>query len=53
MRKRKSKILDAVRETAKGLRAADAIDQVRMREFDRLCLPRPAKRRGKLSRLDV
>ncbi len=39
MRKRKSKILDAVHETAKGLHAAGAIDQVTMRQFDRLCLP--------------
>jgi putative transcriptional regulator len=39
MRKRKSKILEAVHETAKGLRAAGAIDQVTMRQFDRLCLP--------------
>ena len=39
MRKRKSKILEAVHETAKGLHAAGAIDQVTMRQFDRLCLP--------------
>jgi putative transcriptional regulator len=39
MRKRKSKILEAVHETAAGLRAAGAIDQVTMRQFDRLCLP--------------
>lgn len=39
MRKRKSKILEAVHETAKGLHAAGAIDQVTMREFDRLTLP--------------
>ena len=39
MRKRKSKILEAVRETASGLLAAGAIDQVTMRHFDRLCLP--------------
>ena len=39
MRKKKSKILEAVHETAKGLHAAGAIDQVTMRRFDRLCLP--------------
>ena len=39
MRKKKSKILEAVHETAKGLHAAGAIDQVTMRQFDRLCLP--------------
>lgn len=39
MRKRKSKILEAVHGTAKGLHAAGAIDQMTMRQFDRLCLP--------------
>ena len=39
MRKRKSKILEAVHETAKGLLSAGAIDRVTMRQFDRLCLP--------------
>jgi putative transcriptional regulator len=39
MRKKKSKILEAVHETAKGLLEAGAIDQVTMRQFDRLCLP--------------
>jgi putative transcriptional regulator len=39
MPKKKSKILEAVHETAKGLHAAGAIDQVTMREFDRLTLP--------------
>jgi putative transcriptional regulator len=39
MRKRKSKTLDAVHETAQGLFSAGAIDQVTMRQFDRLCLP--------------
>jgi putative transcriptional regulator len=39
MRKRKSKILEAVHETAKGLLSSGAIDQVTMRQFDRLCLP--------------
>ncbi len=39
MRKRKSNILDAVHETARGLHTAGAIDQVTMRQFDRLCLP--------------
>jgi len=39
MRKTKSAILEAVRETAKGLHKAGAMDQVTLREFDRLCLP--------------
>jgi putative transcriptional regulator len=39
MRKTKSAILEAVHETAKGLHAAGAMDQVTLREFDRLCLP--------------
>jgi hypothetical protein len=39
MRKNKSAILEAVHETAKGLHAAGVMDQVTLREFDRLCLP--------------
>jgi len=39
MRKTKSAILEAVHETAKGLHNAGVMDQVTMREFDRLCLP--------------
>lgn len=39
MRKTKSAILEAVRETAKGLHAAGVMDRVTLREFDRLCLP--------------
>jgi putative transcriptional regulator len=39
MRKTKSPILDAVHETAKGLHKAGAMEQVTLREFDRLCLP--------------
>jgi putative transcriptional regulator len=39
MHKRKSKILEAVHETVKGLLSAGAIDQVTLRQFDRLCLP--------------
>ena len=39
MRKTKSAILEAVHETAKGLYAAGVMDQVTLREFDRLCLP--------------
>ena len=35
----KSAILEAVRETAKGLHAAGVMDQVTLREFGRLCLP--------------
>lgn len=39
MRNAKSDILEAVHETAKGLHEAGIMDQVTMREFDRLCLP--------------
>jgi len=39
MRKTKSAILEAVHATAKGLHSAGAMDQVTLREFDRLCLP--------------
>jgi len=39
MRKKQSKILNAVHATAKGLHNAGAIDQVTMREFDTLCIP--------------
>lgn len=39
MRKTKSPILAAVHKTARGLRDAGVMDQVTMREFDRLCLP--------------
>jgi len=39
MRKTKSPILEAVHETAKGLQKAGVMDQVTLREFDRLCLP--------------
>ena len=39
MRKTKSAILEAVHETAKGLHQAGVMDQITMREFDRLCLP--------------
>ncbi|MDP1946981.1 MAG: DNA-binding transcriptional regulator [Nitrospirota bacterium] len=39
MRKTKSAILDAVHSTAKGLHRAGVMDQVTLREFDRLCLP--------------
>ena len=38
-RKTKSSILEAVHETAKGLHQAGVMDQMTMREFDRLCLP--------------
>ena len=52
MRKKRSKILDAVHETARGLRAADAIDQVTMREFDQLCLkPVPPLRPAEIKRI--
>jgi putative transcriptional regulator len=36
---KKSKILEAVHETALGLHNADVMDRVTMREFDVLCLP--------------
>jgi len=39
MRKTKSRILEAMHETARGLHAAGAMNQVTLREFDRLCLP--------------
>ena len=39
MRKTKSPILAAVHETAHGLHKAGVMDQVTLREFDRLCLP--------------
>ena len=39
MRKTKSAILEAVHATAKGLHKAGAMEQVTLREFDRLCLP--------------
>ena len=39
MRKNKSAILEAVHQTAKGLHKAGVMDQVTLREFDRLCLP--------------
>ena len=39
MRKRKSSILDAVHETAKGLHKAGVMDRVTLREFNRLCVP--------------
>jgi putative transcriptional regulator len=37
MGKKKSAILEAVHDTAKGLHNAGVIDQVTLREFDRLC----------------
>lgn len=39
MRKTKSPILEAVRDTAKGLHQADVMEQITLREFDQLCLP--------------
>jgi putative transcriptional regulator len=39
LRKKKSAILEAVYETAQGLYKAGVVDQVTLREFDRLCLP--------------
>jgi putative transcriptional regulator len=46
MRKKKSEILEAVHETARGLYRVGLIDRVTMREYDRLCLqPIPQKGR--------
>jgi putative transcriptional regulator len=39
MRKTKSPILEAVHKTARGLHRAGVMDQVTLREFDRLCVP--------------
>lgn len=39
MRKTRSAILAAVHDTAKGLHEAGVMDQITLREFDRLCLP--------------
>lgn len=39
MGQKKSAILEAVHETAKGLHRAGVMDRVTMREFDSLCLP--------------
>ncbi len=39
MRKTPSRILDAVRSSAKGLHQAGVMDQATLREFDPLCLP--------------
>ncbi len=39
MKKNPSAILEAVHQTAQGLHRAGAMNQLTMREFDRLCLP--------------
>jgi len=39
MRQARSPILDAVRDTAKGLHKAGAMNQAMLHEFDLLCLP--------------
>ena len=39
MRNTRSAILEAVHETVRGLHAAGVMEQVTLREFDRLCLP--------------
>lgn len=39
MRKTKSAILEAVHEMARGLHKAGVMDQLTLREFDRLCVP--------------
>jgi putative transcriptional regulator len=52
MVKRRSKILEAVHEAAKGLHSAGAIDQVTMREFDQACLsPVPQLRPADIKRI--
>jgi putative transcriptional regulator len=52
MRKKPSKILEAVHDTAKGLYVAGAIDQVTMREFDHLSLtPAPPLRPSQIKRI--
>ncbi len=38
MRKKRSKILKAVHDTAKGLHEAGALDRITLREFDALCI---------------
>lgn len=40
---RKSKILDAVHQTASELHKAGAFSEITMRKFDKLCLPKVAK----------
>lgn len=39
MRKSKSALLEAVHDTAKGLHKTGVMNQVTLREFERLCLP--------------
>ena len=39
MRNTKPAILEAVHETARGFEATGVMDQITLREFDRLCLP--------------
>lgn len=39
MRKTKSPILEAVHDTAMGLHRAGVMDQITLRDFDRLCMP--------------
>jgi putative transcriptional regulator len=52
MVKKRSKILEAVHETAKGLYSAGAIDQTTMREFDQACLtPVPPLRPVEIKRI--
>jgi len=52
MVKKRSKILDAVDEAAKGLYFAGAIDEVTMREFGQACLsPAPPLRPAEIRRI--
>ena len=37
---KKSRILEAIHETALGMYEAGVMDQITMREFDLLCLPK-------------
>ena len=51
MRKKQSKVLDAVHATARGLRAAGAINQVTMQDFDQVCMqPVPPPRLAEIKR---
>jgi putative transcriptional regulator len=52
MRMKRSKILDAVHATARGLHAAATIDQATMREFQHLCRkPLPPLRPAEIKRI--
>jgi putative transcriptional regulator len=50
MRMKKSAILEAVHDTAKGLHRAGMMDQITLSEFDRLCLMPIASLGDRISR---